>query len=263
MTTFKEGRWKSFSASEDSSTTTPVARTVVGIDPGHKEILLPLIIKGERVCALLDTGCNRSFINPELVKKLNIKSTPDSTPVGLAAHDLVGENLGLTEPVEVQYGTRTVHIRFVIMRLGEISSFIGMLDLSALGIGISGLNTDFPDINRRKEPEPILRPEIVEDNPAFSPEEEVEFYKIIQPFIDANQAMPASRYCELPEPEVDIITEPGVTSWIAQYKVPERAKPAITKRVEEWLSLGIIEYGETNVKFNSPIMAVLKGEKDI
>ena len=51
-------------------------------------------INGEEVRALVDSGCTESFIHPDLVKKLNIKSQASPTAISMAQSSLSAQTLG-------------------------------------------------------------------------------------------------------------------------------------------------------------------------
>ena len=62
-----------------------------------KEILIPVLLEGKHHRALLDTGCEVSFMTPECARKLQLKVQPTTGTIKLAQDRFTMPQVGITK----------------------------------------------------------------------------------------------------------------------------------------------------------------------
>lgn len=104
---------------------------------------------------------------------------PTIGSIQMAVHGIMKVDTGVTEPVTVQYRNCTVQIQFHILNLVDHKIYIGVRHLTILGIGITGLETKFPDEMKRPE-DPIIEDIVLADNKLLSKDQQQEFDKTVK-----------------------------------------------------------------------------------
>ena len=80
--------------------------------------------------------------------------------------------------------------------------------------------------------------------------------------IEQNQAIPKHHRCQLPGAELAIETT-GDPAWVRQYPMPERYKPAVNEKVQEWVDAGLCVPVSPGCQWNTPLLAAKKPSKEV
>ena len=146
----------------------------------------------------------------------------------------------MTEPLNVKYGERTFTYAFEVMHITNNHPVsIGKDLMKPFGIGMTGLifHWGAREKERNEAEAEIPKPNV---SPAGTAGERTQFQKEIQPYMDANQAIPPNSFCTLPEAVVHLPTPPGKTVFRCQYRIAHTQWPIIKETIDKWLANGII-----------------------
>ncbi|SAL96225.1 hypothetical protein, partial, partial [Absidia glauca] len=140
---------------------------------------------------------------------------------------------------------------------------IGTDLFARLGIFIVGLATSYND-------KPALQFDDNETNdlptpdesPAGNKEEQLQFHKVIQNSITANQNIDKKSFCTVPESIVTLDTPPGKTCYKRQYPIANTLMPIMDEAVLNWYKDGTIVKAGVNTSWNSPLTLAPKKDAD-
>ncbi|KAI8063255.1 hypothetical protein BC940DRAFT_243507, partial [Gongronella butleri] len=190
------------------------------------------------------------MLTPEYCTKNKIKIYPRDGFVQTAVEDVLVPRVGVTEPIKITNGDKSVIHRFEVMQMPGDTISIGLDIMSDLGIGVFGLQAAH---NSRKKLKGVIHapdndsvmcdaepPAVANHSPVGTPEEREKLMAAIQPLIDANQAIPKSEFCQLPGALIELPTPHGKTAYRRQYSIPFALQPELDKAVAQWLDDGVI-----------------------
>ena len=80
----------------------------------------------------------------------------------------------------------------------------------------------------------------------------------IEPYMKANQDIPATAFCTLPEAVIKLDTQPNIVSHRRQYPLPIVLQDMLDKQLEKWLKEGTIVKAPVGTQWNSPITFAVK-----
>jgi len=89
-------------------------------------MLLPVIVHGHRVVALLDSGSRTNFINADLMRRLQLVTTPHPTLRVLVANSDRVPCQGVARNVSLAIGTEEFSISCFGISLGEFDLILGV-----------------------------------------------------------------------------------------------------------------------------------------
>ena len=234
----------------------------------HKEadfIILHMLFQNEEHNAILDTGANASYIDKSiaLLYKLSVnKSSCSHIRVTLASKNTYAPVIGIVENIPIVYGKKSLKYSLYVMELSdeETPISVGTDLMPLLGLGITGLQQQFPEkVGVYKEEEETINDHLQPNrSPVGTPTERDKFMAVIQPHIDANQAIPPTSLCPLPEAVVRIDTPEGVSSWRRQYDLPIAYRDMVRETIREREQNGTIVRAPVDTTFNTPIMLAPK-----
>ena len=96
-------------------------------------MLLPVTVHGHRVVALLDSGSTTNFINADLMRRLQLATTPHPTLRVLVANGDRVPCQGVARDVSLAIGTEEFSISCFGISLGEFDLILGVEFLRTLG----------------------------------------------------------------------------------------------------------------------------------
>lgn len=227
-----------------------------------ESLLLPLTLQtNKQVLGILDTGANKSFITPTLLKELEEldsnfvinKKEVKNIIVSLAEKNSTANILGLVENVKIFYNGKHVVHSFLVMELaGNTPVTVGLDLMTKLGISINGLTASWEEQPQNKE-EKVDDSVEPNNSPFGSNTERENFFAVVQPSIEANKTIPKNSFCTVPESVIHLNMPEGAVAHRRQYPLPIAYKELIDKQIKEWLDDGVIEPAPPNTAFNSPL----------
>ena len=224
-------------------------------------IFTPILIQGERLSGLLDTGGEISAINASLCNKNNWTIVPRSGDIHFAGRGHLVKRVGTTQPLNIHYNGRNIIHTFEIMELQDDTEVILGLDIMPkLGIALTGVATNWDDnaqVASTEEDQDTPEPN---NSPAGTAQQQSLFKNAIQPFLDANLSIPKDSFCTVPESIVHLPTSQGSTTYQRQYPIPFKLRPLIDEAIQNWLMEGTITRAPVNTSWNSPL--TLADKKD-
>ena len=233
------------------------------------QCLIPIYLEGKPLKALLDGGATFSAIDESFCinNKFKIIAADNherNNLIHLAHSDHTIKRIGYTEPLELRYNGKTLKHSFEIMKLANNQQVsVGADLMPLLGIGYYGLvSTWDPTLQRTKEDHEKDK-EVPNESPAGTKEEQENFHNFIKESLLANQRIPPSAFCTIPESVIYLPTPEGASCYRRQYPIPHALKDTVHEAVQKWLADGIIEPVPANIenKWNSPL--TLAPKKDI
>ncbi|PVU93107.1 hypothetical protein BB559_003437 [Furculomyces boomerangus] len=136
----------------------------------------------------------------------------------------------ITEQVELKFQTKTIKIRvYVVDILSTGEMLVGMDVLNQLQVHDKGLpyayfsqcSAETPDIPFEKSSYiPEVTP-VSEEDVDFVRNKELVLSQIVQ-VLESNKAIDQYIFCNIPEAEVLLPTNPGETTYRRQWPIPER-----------------------------------------
>lgn len=100
------------------------------------EILLPVLINGQRIFGLFDTGCEGWLMSTTYAREHNVKTSPTDAKITTAIKTTTQHTAHITEPITVEYGSKKFQIKFYVVDLADHDIYVGIQGMQALGIGI-------------------------------------------------------------------------------------------------------------------------------
>ena len=275
----------------NSSSSSNLNLFVIG-GKSEDNIQIPLMLKGCKIKAIMDTGATGSFISPALVKHLNCKVIPTKGNILLAGKGTRVSRKGATDSLSLSIKGKKLHHRFEIFDLPEgINCIIGMDLIPKLGIGFTGLPDEFPEETTTEIP-PVTKfnsdgitsnslKEIPVELKSLSLfkmasmldsrlNKDSTFYLwlsclsllIIQSYSELlifNAAI--TGFCNLAEAVVDINVGNNTPVNKRQYRIPHHQHLLVDTQVKKWLRKGVIRKMLNNTAWNNPLLVAPK--KDI
>ena len=228
-------------------------------------ITVPIVLKGQRYNALLDTGCTHTFIDSKLVQKLDIAVLPMSGRITLGKSGITATRKGVTLPMPVVCNSRQVYLTAEVMDLPAHDFHIGMDTLHQFGFGITGLSnpaTSFEgDMMLIPDKKPLIIPE------TKVPEEELttaflsardEAMATIEPALAANSSIPIDSCCPIPEMKVFLKVPDDTVVFRRQRPFAQYDQKLVDETVARWRSEGVVCLSPPGTPHNSPLTLAMK-----
>ncbi|KAJ8651617.1 hypothetical protein O0I10_012823 [Lichtheimia ornata] len=221
-------------------------------------IFVPITLQNKQVRALVDTVSDHSLIDIEIAKdnKWPITSHTHTGSIITSLKGHVGQRLGKINDIPLKYaGHQYTHIFEVLPLSEDIKVIIGWDLMPTLGISIHGLATkwDTDDRSPKVTDENLFDIPKPNESPVGNKNEQQAFHAAIQPHIKANEKIPKSSFCNVPQSVVRLETPQGATSYRPQYPLAEAAMDEVKSTIDEWLADGVIERAPTYSAWNSPL----------
>ncbi|XP_056842618.1 uncharacterized protein LOC130495232 [Raphanus sativus] len=240
------------------------------------------LIQNKEVIVMLDSGASHNFISPEVVNKLQLKVSADSSLNVLLGNGVTVNALGVCQAVPFQLHQTNFISDFISLELGNVDVILGVQWLETLGVcevdwkeqvlsftyegrlvtllGDKSLHNTKLSLKSLKPVSTVGkagREVLLASSTVTSPFPEVrnQLSKILQEYQDVF-AVPTS----LPPfrgKEHAIILKPGISSVsVRPYRYPHASKIAMEEMVSEMLKSGIIR--PSTSPFSSPVLLVKK-----
>jgi hypothetical protein len=228
---------------------------------------VPVTVENVRTMATVDSGANKSILSPKLVSLLSlpITSPRGNGSIQLAASKVEVPRIGTVNKVNFCHnGIKTIH-DFEIMDLNrELSDVIIGTDLMGkVGLGLTGLATSWDTPSGPRKADPVLEENLEPNNSPYGSKSEHEhFMRKLQQSITANEKIPITTWCTVPESVIHLPTEKGKTAYRRQYPIPEKLKAVLQDQIQQWLQEGVIKVAPVNTDFNNPITCATKKDLD-
>ena len=217
----------------------------------------PLLIKGRRVLAVLDSGATHSYMSSRTAAGLKISAVATREYAQLANGQKISVE-GRTGDLTVTCGDRAEVVNFAILPLADDVPILIGLDLFPLfGFEISNVPVLFPDTNSTLQEELITPEELV----VYKEEEEELDAKLreeLKQVLERNQNLPPSALCNVPESVVVLETGNNKPSFIKQYPIPRNMLPILETEIQSWIDKRQVIPSPPNTAWNSPLLVVPK-----
>lgn len=209
-------------------------------------------IQDEPVWALVDTGSSRSCLTPDLVKSLGLKPEPIEGTLATAGPQSTVHKRQQVWCTLASQG-KVYFWAFEVLDLPGWKALLGMDILPLLGIAV--VNVPFSHD----------KPSMVNDIPFEVPQDVVsrpherreEIVEAVQEAMLRNEAIPASEACNHPLAQVTLETEGGPI-FRRQYPIPHSLRPAVNKKVQEWVDNGVVVPAPPDSQYNAPLTVAPK-----
>jgi predicted aspartyl protease len=198
--------------------------------------------------ALIDTGANCSFINAELVKKLDLRTESIKGYITLAGGNKIPRT-STTEDIIIKANNNSVKTKLEILDMKE-QIILGRDLIKAFNIMIGNIPCNDHDHKLDVDEEEIVP---IEQN---TEENNKSILEAIKQEIELNQEI--SGFCDMPEALVRLDTPIGKTSYTPQYSIPYAWHSRIDAQLEKWKESNVIIKAPPGCKFNNPLLAVAK-----
>lgn len=270
---FTTADFQALFGSSNSASLSAVASTP-SLDPIHAHrppqqpaTLIPFMMDDHKVFGVVDSAADITFLNADFAAKLGLPLLPrDQAPVNSVTladpNYRVSESVQFTQPLLVRLKGKSVPYSFGVMPLGDKQALFGRDLLHYFGIGISGLPAAFDDsaaLNRSpvhaySDSKPNSLPTSEPNHP--------DVLLAVRTLLKENQNPERrGKFCNVPAAEISLPTAAASHSFITQYPIADRMKPAVSERVASWLKEGIIEPAPPLCAWNSPLLAVAKKDE--
>lgn len=223
-----------------------------------------LLIEGQPLRLIVDTGASDSFLSREAVGQLSIAAdriTKDQEPTMLA--NGIPIPTSKTEALEVARGPLRFTHSFRVLKNLRYIGVIGRDLLPKLGISVHGLSLPGKTQQRaaeQKNDDNILQPL----REAWSEEDyhpsRPAILTAIEADLQANAELRPHDNCNLPYAVVHLPTEDGKTSYRPQYPLPQSQLDALDQEVQQWLNDQVIVPAPYS-PWHSPVLAVPKKDE--
>jgi len=237
--------------------------------PDHNNLLTknsfslytPILLQKTRALGLIDTGADFSVLNKSFLINNKIRFFSKNGLLNLAGRNNHVNRIGVTESIEICYNGKTSFHSFEIMDFDSSDKFdviLGNDILPQLGITLSGVAYKWDDTKIFDDS--IDDSVKLNESPAGSVTQHKSFISEITPYLDANQSIPKSTFCTIPESVVHLDTTPGKVVNVRQYPIPNKLLPVLDDAIGKWLRDGVITKAPVNTAWNSPL--TLADKKD-
>jgi predicted aspartyl protease len=198
--------------------------------PNHPEfpalgekILIPVHINDKPYYLPVDTGANTSCLSPQIIHDLKLKIIGNGHIKQFAAStDRVQAEI--CEKVCIKAGKYSVTAPFYVLESANgVSGILGTNILPQLGISITNLPVDLPDISPC--PTPALPSE-----PAPPTD-----FSAIQDALGRNAALPKTTHCTHPASIVKLDINDGTPIYQRQYPIPHHLHSVVQETIHTWL----------------------------
>jgi transposase InsO family protein len=235
-----------------------------------REVIVAATVNGTRVKALLDIGATNTFVSSDFAKQYNLEVAAAKGTISLGRQGATFDRTGYIQ-ASLSVGTQTIpQAKLEIFDLPHNGPplCIGMDYFQALGFSIGGLPIGYPDECPLPATEASSAPRAPDrgaDTPTnmFDPtsqetssahdELRARLMVHIQPALEANQMLPVSQLCPLPEAMVHVSTPPGKIFYRRQYPLPQSLLPLVQEAVDQWHKDGVITPAPPGTPHNNPL----------
>ena len=226
-----------------------------------------IIINGEQLIAIVDTGAQVSLLNRNYVYETQDMFTNIIPVKGRLAYVQKGsfsERIGKTQPLEIEYsGKLTLKHSFEIIEMdpseSKTSVILGRDLLPKLGIELHNLAHTFKD-NEISIDESIYAEEELIPNvsKAGNESEHKAFMDSLKDCLQANSEINVHELCPLEEAVIYLNTTPGKVAFTRQYPIAYSLQTVVQEQIEKWLADRTIEVVTHPSAWNSAITLVPK-----
>ena len=228
-------------------------------------MIAPVTINGKEATLAVDSWADISVLPEELANSLSLQIHPCSKKLQPAGDSNVMLITGRVTIATFCIGDRTLNN--VQMYIGDIKKaaapaqgILGLDLFPRLGIGITGVPIDFPNRRRHEDNDDCIQDSHEDDwlnKYQAEPELREQLMKIIAPFIEINEAIPASSFCTHPSSVVQLHTGEASPVYVPQYRVSDHMAKWIDDQVDKWEADGVVCDAPTDAQWNSPLLAAL------
>mmetsp|Transcript_29514 Transcript_29514/g.82456 ORF Transcript_29514/g.82456 Transcript_29514/m.82456 type:complete len:1162 (+) Transcript_29514:71-3556(+) len=213
----------------------------------------PMEVQKTPVVSLFDSGADKNFMAPEVVRRLNLTTYPANVDVFLGERSLRKK---ITQKVvaEVRAGDRTAMLVFYVFAIRH-EVIIGTESAPRLGIEVTlpgaPIERDEPTEHEIWTAEKTATKQIT--GTLYD-----RLMEKIKNAIDENQRLPDGAVCSHPKIEFKIETGDEKPIYTPQYPIPRSVVEKVMERIEEWKRKGYIIRAPAGCKWNSPLLAAKK-----
>ncbi|KAG0299187.1 hypothetical protein BGZ98_010264 [Dissophora globulifera] len=209
-------------------------------NPGEIRVTTTVFVEDEMLEALLDTGATRSFINTDVVERLQLKIHEANGHIYLGHKQITVPRMGETEAINFSCNGHTITTSFEVFEV-EYPIVIGMDLFSRLGFSIQGIDDGRKDATLLPTPIPDTPPNLV---PLETPEEETtpefiaekaKFLKEIKKALKKNKAIPKTSYCPLEDMKVYLPVRKGKSLYRRPRIFAETQQPIFDEQIKKWI----------------------------
>src|SRR5579871_6759803 len=238
----------------------------------QQAIYTPIMLEDQYFLVLVDCSTTDTLISSIVLK--NIHADVISKEGVITSYQGTKEKqLGVTSPILLRCGDKSVKHSFEIANLPEDTPILISLDLfPVLGFSIMGIPTHYPDIKPHstiitiEEPESIISKEEVDDekDKEFLEKQDY-FYKKVQPILDTHEKSPLMQpgtFCTIPESLVELPIPDNRVTYVRQYLIPHNLIPIMDKGVDKWKQEGVVVRALIDCSFNNPFTMGPKKDAD-
>ena len=234
-------------------------------------ISAPVILDGCRVMAMLDTGSQVSIINEDLAQRMGLAEQlhqPGQYHLRSIFPNLPPVVFKMTTPLRITCGRRVLDHQFLVGPC-YVDLLLGLDILCSLGLGVSGIPTDFPEESAFQSSPAASASNLAEvtdeglkgvftDLQRISDDDLSLLMLNIDESLNQNERIGVDEFCNRKEAEISIDVGDAQPTWRPQFEIPERLHSVIDDQIVEWIKNKKIETSSPLTRWNSSLLLAPK-----
>lgn len=234
------------------------------------QTLIPIWIQNRPVIALVDHGSSHSFLSKQFANELGLSGRRISLAAQSAFTSLASVAVEASPQLTVTCGLKEVDHEFLIAEIHDMV-ILGSDILPKCGIGLTGLPTQFPGLERASEGPSSSSsssssstaeiPRDLSDGILSDPDQIDnidELMKGISDLLEENSRLDPTGFCTFPAAVVELNTGTAAPVFVSQYKTPFSSVSAVDEQVGEWARNHRIVPSNPLSRWNSPLLTAPK-----